>query len=318
MGTRSFNLIVILFWLATMSWLVAAKVLPPLRVGEPPNYVSIIEQSQEQAPVCWSIHLQDRKVGWAAIRIIHRADGITDLYSRVYLGELPWDEMAPGWLGAVLKPVFDDLGALDFDKCSRLVIDPLGRPVAFELRVRMGNLPDAIKVLGQIEGSTLALSVQSGELTHKMACYLPTGAVMTDELSPQVLLPGLRVGQSWTVPLYSPFRAPGNPLEVLQAIVEREDKIMWDGHSENSRVVVYRGDSGSGLTGNETRGRIWVRDDGLVLRQEVAILNSRVQFVRLNDDRAKNIWQALGDEWNSRLPPATARRLLRELDDDTP
>ena len=38
MGNHPFNVIVVLFWLATMSWLIVAKVLPPMRVGEPPSY----------------------------------------------------------------------------------------------------------------------------------------------------------------------------------------------------------------------------------------------------------------------------------------
>jgi hypothetical protein len=57
MGNHSFNVIVVLFWFATMSWLVAAKIVPPLRVGEPPDYASILQESTHQPPVCWSIHL---------------------------------------------------------------------------------------------------------------------------------------------------------------------------------------------------------------------------------------------------------------------
>ena len=247
MGNHPFNVIVVLFWFATMSWLVAAKILPSMRVGEPPNYTSIVADSVDQPPVCWRIQLQDRTIGWAASKIERRKDGITDLYSRVYLGELPWEELAPGWLAGVLKPVLTDLGPLDIDKKSHLVIDPLGRPVEFESRVRVANLADAIRVHGQIEGSSLKLAVQSGDFSHRFEHSLPTNALLTDELSPQALLPGLRVGQTWTVPLYSPFRAFNDPMEMLQAVVEREDKITWGGESVRSRVIVYRSDPGSGI-----------------------------------------------------------------------
>ena len=302
MTNRAFNVIVVLFWLATMTWLVGVKVLPPMRVGEPPDYASIIDESIDHPPVCWCIYFEDEPIGWAASNVVRRRDGVSEVTSRVYLATLPWEEMAPGWLAGVLKPLLDDLGPLDIDKRSRLVIDPLGRPVEFDSRVRVANLPDAIHVRGEIEGSTLTLTVQSGEMKHKFDRSISPGAMLTDELSPQGLMPRLRVGQRWTVPLYSPFRAVNNPLEILEAVVDREDKIRWDGKTYPCRVIIYRSDAGSGLNGKETRGRVWVRDDGLVLRQEVTILKSHLHFVRLSDERAEPNYRALGEEWNRILP----------------
>jgi hypothetical protein len=313
MGNHPFNAIVILFWLATMSWLVVVKILPPLRVGEPPSYGSVLQQSVEQQPVCWSIRLQDKSIGWAASKTVRRKDGITELYSRVYLADLPLDELAPGWLGSVLKPALRNFGPLDVDKKSRLVIDPLGRLVGFDSRVRVGEIPDVIKVQGQIEGSALTLVVQSGEMSYKVERYLPPDALMADELSPQARMPGLRVGQTWTVPLYSPFRPLNSPIEVLQASVEREDHMTWDGQAVISRIVVYRSDPGSGLVGNETRGKIWVRDDGLVLRQEVDIFRSRLHFVRLTDSAADEIGSALGDDWMGNLPESLPKQLHEKV-----
>ena len=93
MGNLHFNVVVVLFWCATMGWLVVAKIVPPLRVGEPPNYATILNEADDKTPVCWSIHLQNEAIGWAANKMVRRSDGITDLYSRVYLGELPWEEL---------------------------------------------------------------------------------------------------------------------------------------------------------------------------------------------------------------------------------
>ena len=316
MGNHPFNVIVVLFWLATMGWLTVAKILPPLRVGEPPSYVSILKESLDQPPVCWSIRLQDRSIGWAATRVARRTDGITDLWSRVYLAELPLDDIVPSWVGAVLRPMLRSLGPMDVDKKSRLIVDPLGRLVGFESRVRVANLPDAIKVQGQIEGALLKLVVQSGEVSYKLERYLPPDALMTDELSPQAYLPGLRVGQTWTVPLYSPFRPPNSPMEILQATVEREDRMTWGSRPLNSRIIVYRNDPGSGRAGDEIRGRVWVRDDGMVLRQEVTIFKSRLQFVRLPETEAEGIWKTLGDDWMGNLSSPVAKKLLQQLQAD--
>ena len=49
---------------------------------------------------------------------------------------------------------------------------------------------------------------------------LPSDALLSDILSPQMRLPGLRLNQTWTVPVYSPFM-PDKPLEIIRATVER-------------------------------------------------------------------------------------------------
>jgi hypothetical protein len=319
MGNHPFNLIVILFWFATMGWLVVAKILPPVMVGEPPNYQTILKDTKEKAPVCWRICLGDRMIGWAATKVVPRNDGITNLYSRLYMGEFPLEEIAPGWIAAVLKPVLRDLGPLDIDKRSRITIDPLGRLVSFESRLRVADIPDAIKVTGEVEGTSLKLNMQSGEVPYrKLERYLPHDSLVVDELSPQARMPGLRVGQTWTVPIYSPFRPPNSPLEILQASVEQEARLTWDGQQNACHVIVYRNDSGSGLSRNENRGRVWVRDDGVVLRQEVAILKSRLQFIRLADRQAEDIRQTLGDDWTQNLPDAIAGQLLQNLKSEGP
>ena len=314
MGNHPFNVIVILFWLATMTWLVVVKVVPPLRVGEPPSYSSILKnQDQVERPTCWSVRLNDQPIGWAATKAVRREDGITELFSRVYLRDLPLDEFAPPWLADLLKPLLGQFGPLDVDKRSLLTIDPLGRLVGLETKVRVADIPDAIKVHGQVEGSALTLTVLSGGVSHKLEQYLPPDALMTDELSPQASMPGLRVGQTWTVPLYSPFRSPSSPMEILQAAVEPGGKITWDARRINSRVIVYRNDPGSGLIGNETRGRVWVGDDGLVLRQEISVFRSRVHFVRLGEGQAEGIVRALDPDWMSSLSRRKAARLLQEV-----
>jgi hypothetical protein len=318
MGNHPFNVIVVLFWLATMTWLVVAKVLPPLRVGEPPSYQSILELSADQAPVCFSIRLDSKPIGWAANRLVKRPDGVSEFYSRVVLSDLPLEELAPNWLSTVLEPVLRDLGPIDVDKKSKMVIDPLGRLVGFESRLRVADYPDAIKVLGEIEGSRVKLSVQSGDIPRKLESYLPPNAMMSDELAPQTLLPGLRVGQTWTVPMYSPFRPLTSPIEILQARVERAERIKWFGQRADAKLIVYRDDPGAGLADGATRGRAWVRDDGVVLRQEVAVLNSRLHFLRLPDDKAETVGKALGIDLAGSLPDKLSRELLDASDSGAP
>ncbi len=313
MGNPAFNVVVILFWLATMSWLVVAKIVPPLRVGEPPSYASIVNESPDEPPACWAIRMRGQTVGWAVNGLERRKEGIAEFYSRVYLAELPLDELAPGWLATVLKPVFANLKLIDVNKQSKLVVDPLGRLSEFESRVHLGGIPDAIKVSGQVEGSTLKLTVKSGDVSVTADRTMTPNSLMSDELSPQTRMPNLRVGQTWTVPLYSPFRAPHSPVEILQATVEREDRCRWGGRSVPTRLVVYRGDSGSGRGGDQTRGRMWVRHDGVVLRQEVTVFATPIQFERLPESQARELRRVLPDRWSRPLPSQVAQRALDRL-----
>jgi hypothetical protein len=180
----------------------------------------------------------------------------------------------------------------------------------------IAGIPDAIKLQGQIEGATLYLTVQSGEVTYKVDQALPPNALVADELSPQTRLPGLRVGQAWTMPLYSPFSPPTSPIEILEARVEQDQRIRWAGDMVNTRMVVYRGDAGAGMGSDEVRGRMWVREDGLVLMQEIALLRSNFQFVRLSQQRCEDIAALLGADWSAPLSYQTASDIWQAADSD--
>jgi len=317
MGSSHFNVVVVLFWCATMTWLLVAKVLPPMRVGEPPGYLAIVEESKLDKPVCWAISLRERTIGWAANRLVRRKEGMAELSSCVYLGELPLDELTTG-IGALLRPLVDELSNWDLDKKTKLTIDPLGGLVGFDSRIRLGEIDNAIKVQGRLEGGVLKLTVRTGDTSFHLDVSLPPRALLGDELSPQARLPGLRVGQSWTVQMYSPFRPPNKPIDIMQAVVERQDTLRWGGQTQACKVIVYRSDSGSSTASRDTRARAWVADDGRVLRQEVALLRTHLHFVRLSDTQSDRISSELGDDWNASLPEHRARRILSDLAESSP
>src|SRR5690606_31243359 len=105
----------------------------------------------------------------------------------------------------------------------------------------------------------------------------PKDALVSDELSPQTRITGLRIDQEWTVPVFSPLRPPKNPVEILHAKVESREPIEWEGELHSVHQVVYRADSGSVFSSSrEPRAKLWVRGDGVVLKQEVNLLGSRI------------------------------------------
>jgi hypothetical protein len=302
-----------------MSWLVVEKVLPPLQVGEPPNYRAILADQANRSAVCWSIRWNDKLIGFAASMVVTRNNNMREIHSRVYFSQLPLDEMAPGWLGAIVRPVLSQVGKLDMDAQSRLEIDPLDHLTSFESRVRLASIPNAIRMNGTVDGNRLKLAVQSGDFSYRTEKYLPPDALVGDELSPQACLPGLVKGQQWTMPVYSPFRPPNSPIEILQAKVEREETLNWNGESVNAKLVVYRNDSGASLVApQEARGRLWARsDDGTVLKQEVQVFNSRLQFERLSpcDGRrlVRYLHRELGEEWTGELTAPSAHEIWSRL-----
>src|SRR5262249_45368767 len=113
------------------------------------------------------------------------------------------------------------------------------------------------------------------------------------------------------------FRPFDNPMEILQATVEEGTSVRWNGEQHSALLVVYRVDSGSG-THSDQRGRMWVRSDGLVLKQEVTLFNSHLLFVRLPDGLGTQLVEELGPECAGQLDRELARQWTRKFGDPDP
>lgn len=303
MYSRWFNVAVVGFWVLTMSWLVRAKILPSLVVGEPPTYRKILASPQSpETPVSWTILLNDTPLGWAEARNHVLDNGVTEMRSHVRITRMPLAEITPGWMNSLLNLLagsgeWSEL-RLAVDAQSSLEIDPLGRPIGVYSRAILGDedaLPQTTRIDGQMvpgtvqitlqgtfEGSQLKLKVRSGQMVYNTVAYLPPNALMGDALAPQSRLPDLKVGQTWTMPVYSPLRPPTAPVELLQATVERREPILWRDHVVSTYLVVFRNDPGVELSSNQTaRAKAWVHSDGTVLKQEINLLSAKLTFERL-------------------------------------
>jgi hypothetical protein len=287
MYSRWVNMAVVLLWLAAMGWLVKTKVLPPLLVGDPPSYQTIIDTQQPEPPVGWRLAMNGRPVGWALTMTTRQPDELIEIGSHVHFDELPLEQLTPGWLRSLLRLVDEPLLRQAMDAKSVLLLDPLGRLTRFESTMGMDAVRELIRLEGEIVGNQAKISVRSGEFLYRSEAYLPAGALMADAFQPQARLPGLRQGQTWTVPVFSPLRPPHSPLEILHAMVEGDELLSWGGKLERVRVVVYKTDPGATLGGrDDVRGKLWVRRDGTVLRQEAAILGMRLTFSRVTEHEA--------------------------------
>jgi hypothetical protein len=144
--------------------------------------------------------------------------------------------------------------------------------------------------------------------------------VLGDGLSPQPRLSGLRDGQTWTTEVFSPLQPPNDPVQIMQATVEGTEPMVWNGQAMDTRLVVYRTDPGTGPDGKgQPRGRVWVRPDGTVLKQQVMLLSSALSFVRMTDDEAAELAEAIAQELVPDFGPSNGGETLdnETLDNDT-
>jgi hypothetical protein len=297
MNSRWYNTAVVLLWLVTMSWLVIAKVLPPLLVGEPPSYRQVIEAQDRDPVVGWRVLSKGQSLGWALTDTKSQPTGLTEVHGRVHFDAFPLSSMAPIWLQPFLVLAKKPLDHLSLDANSAMLIDGFGRLLRFDSAVRLEPLIDEISMRGSVDGSQLQLQVRSGNQSFTHEISLPPKALLADALSPQTRLPGLHVGQSWTVPVFNPLWPTKSPIEIISAKVEEEESILWNGELQNTLVVVYRYDSGTGGAKQNAQGKLWVRRDGVVLKQEAMLFDSSIVFVRLSEKEAKKLVNAVGPRW---------------------
>jgi hypothetical protein len=290
MENRWFTSMVVLTWLATTTWLVVSKVLPPLRRGEPPSYRSMYNaDGQSDPPVGWEMSIGGKPLGWAITRVEPNGEKATRVYSHIHFDQIPLEEFSQAWMRTIIRSALRSADTLQMDADSELQIDSLGHLSNFISTLHPAGFSNTIRIRGRVQGSQLNISIEAGEGMYHFETYLPADSLVADELSPQPRMVGLHLGQEWTVPVFSPLRDPtmNLPIEILQAKVESRDLLMWDDKAVPVNVVVYRADSGSALSSTQLpRSKLWVCDDGTVLKQEVAILKAKLLFSRLSTERS--------------------------------
>ncbi len=298
MYSRWFNVTVVVLWLATMSWLVIAKILPLLAVGEPPSLPEIVASQVGNPPVGWEILIDNQRLGWALTETKLRESGMRDIRGRVHFDKLPLGKIMPGWLKPLSKLVGRSVNELRINARSVLTVDALGHLLCFESTMRLDPPDEVIGMSGIMEGGQLQLVIRTGYASFTKEFRLPSKALPSDFFSPQTSLPGLYEGRTWTAPVYSPLWPSKNPLKIIRATVEGMEPIFWDGAMENVWMVVYRNETGNASDGNRTQqGKVWVRRGGAVLRQQARFSNSTITFVRMTERQAAELVESAGKQW---------------------
>jgi hypothetical protein len=294
-----FTPIVVVFWCVTSGWLLVEKILPALAPGSPPGYQAIYTSDSGLIPVAWTVHWNDQPLGWAIAESQRTPLGGLVVDSRMHFDRLPLDEILPAWTSLLVRKALPQGGGLTFDARGRLAIDPAGDLRSFMSVVNVPGSTEQVLLNGTVDAGAVRVQVQTGEIRYETTRHLPDRMMIGDELSPQATMPGLFEGRRWTVPIYSPLRAGGSPIEILHAEVGPEETIYWEGRLVRVHPVAYREDPASR---REPRSRLWADRTGRVLRQEALLLGAKLAFVRRSDEAAARLAATLAEE--GRVPSA--------------
>jgi hypothetical protein len=288
MQSRLFALLVALLWLCTMGWLVSKKVLPSLLSGSPPGYESTLPpEDKRDEPESWRVWWNGAPVGLSTSHVTKGPSGTTKIASKLEVHDLPLSEVLPGGVARLLGSLTRNLDQLDFEVTNDVHLDELGGLSSFETTARLQGSVQQIRVSGVVSDGRLKLKVRSGDITHELERALPEGALVSNEFAPYAYLRDLRIGQTWTVPVYSPFNAPTAPMEMIQASVDRQTTIEWNGEPVRTLLVVFRNQASLAATSDDdVVGQMWVRRDGAVLRQQVELLGKKLTFERIPYEEA--------------------------------
>lgn len=318
MAVRLYPWFVLVFWAAAMSWLISSKVLPPLIGGQPPDYSSSLAlppRAAKSEPTCWRIAWNDRRIGTAASQAVRRAEGGTSLRHVVHFERLPLQAMLSesfGLLGSAMKPLLGNDSNLELHMllATELQFDERHQFKGLQTITDIGDLRNFVQLQGFVDGQhKLQLTTQFGHpavgqadqvMHHEIA--LPRESLVSDAFAPRPELKNLRVGQRWTIPIYRPF-PPNSAVQIVEAVAERLDVIVWDARDVETILIVYREEAGSGLhASREPIAREWVRADGTVLQREIRISGMKLVFERLattaldpeiemlNSDKFPRLW----------------------------
>jgi hypothetical protein len=207
----------------------------------------------------------------------------TEIHSRIKIDGIEVRELAPQWMASVVR----SLGAVSLDTRSLFVLDSLNNLSSFTTKVKLNDLPVLMRVRGKVQGAELVLTIQSGDVTHSPVSYpIPSTSSLASELIPDPKMLQVYVGRKWQQDVYSPFRPPGNSLEILEAEVVEERVIEHRNERVNARKIEYRCLSTAGVTAdNRLRAVVWVADDGTVLRQDVYLMEAKLRFERCTEPR---------------------------------
>jgi len=236
---RAAGVAIVLFWAASMSWLVWHDVWPVLSAGEPPKASACPEAGRSEYQV-GLLNKYGHRLGtiWSTYEVVSTQPERTDV---IHLHGFP---ILPSALIEIQSRFTRD-GELD------------------EFDLELTGLEQPIKVHGERFASVYGFSAQVGLWHETFKVNAADAGLIGAVFQPFASLPGLHVGQTWRMQVVNPlalvtgFGPEFTPIVVK--VTERQTMTTTDGREVDCLVVEAPG------------VRAWVQDNGLVVRQEVEL-----------------------------------------------
>ena len=285
---RGSTLFILIFWMASMSWLTWTKLRPASRSIQSPQQDDMLPREAVRLdPIRWRISVNGRPFGWAAHDIERFSDGQGRVDSTVRIEKLSIDQVLEqgfGSLGALLSRGLDPDRALGLGPVSLTIrnamrFDSFGQLEGFESLVQEDTWGECIRLTGTVRESQLLIKAYlvvggepgeaSVEPVYQSVLELPPDKLVVDSLAPQPRFRDLKVGQRWTFETYHPF-FPTRPLQSVDAVVEERRMLRIGDQDVRTFHVVYRRGRDDGLSLDRHLGDVYVTSDGTVVRQTLS------------------------------------------------
>ena len=247
-----------------------------------------------------------RVFGQAYSRTRMETSGISHLCNVVELEGLPIRELLPTPLTVLIGRDMLSLENLRVVCRSEMWFDALGKLTLFESRIWVPSWSvesPFIRIRGELMAKNLReqlrLSVAILNETHvDHEILLNEETPWAEFLTPETQMPGLRIGQKWTIRRCNPFDtavtaiqplsalgiSPSSGISVLRAEVTARKTLVWNGSPQTVLEVVYTDSSndlhGAGANGRMPIGRMYVDESGNVLQEECYWNRHVLRFVR--------------------------------------
>lgn len=282
-SNRLYTAVVVVGWLAAMTWLVTDRIMPPFFGGDAPA----TRPSNQMEPVAWQIEMGGRPSGFAVMQAVPAHGGTKEVHSFLQIDRIEAPKAAPVWLAPLIKSFRN----VSFSMRTRTTYDTLDRLYAFDTKMNVGQLEGPIVIKGQIANEKLRLTVRVGDLIKRRFEHAwPRDGKLGSELTPTGRLLPLYEGRRWTREVFSPFASPNGPLELIEARVTQRLRFTDETDSTDAWEVEFRSLEKTGSTDEgRLRASLYVAEDGRVLKQEAFFLGSSITFLRRSDAKSAEL-----------------------------
>lgn len=295
-GNRLYTGVVIVGWLAAMTWLVTDRILPPFYRGDAPA----TRPSNQVDPVAWRIEMAGKPCGVAVLQAVSGDGGAKEVHSLMQLDHIEAPKDAPVWLA----PVFKSLRNVSLSMRTTTVYDGMDALSSFHSRLQLNRSDVPIDIRGRVLEKQMRLTIRVGELTKRFDHPWPSSGVLGSDITPSGRLLPLYQGRRWAQEVYSPFGSPNEPTELIVAEVTELLRFTLAGETSDVWHVEYRS---SEMTGSTDEGRLradlYVATDGRILKQETHFLGSRIAFLRQSDEDSEALASLLELEKYATVQP---------------